>query len=167
MILAVDVDYRNDSAYIGGITFDNWNDSNEKKSYISILGHVNDYIPGQFYLRELPCILELIDEYKLQPDYIVIDGFVYLDAAGKPGLGKHLYDALNRKVVIIGVAKKSYAGIPLSCQIFRGSSGTPLYVTSVGVALEDAKILIQSMHGEHRIPTLLKRVDRISRQHDM
>ena len=165
MILAVDVDYRDSCAYIGGVTFENWNDGVEKDTSVSFLDHIHEYIPGQFYLRELPCILRLIEEHKLKPEYIVIDGFVLLDGEGKPGLGKYLYDALNNKVAIIGVAKKPFKGMPSACEVYRGFSKNPLYVTSVGITLDDAKTFIRSMHGEYRVPTLLKRVDQVCRQH--
>ena len=163
MILAVDVNYRGHCAYIGGITFENWNDENEKVSFVSFLDNVNDYIPGQFYLRELPCILRLIEEHKLKPEYIVIDGFVFLDGESKSGLGKYLYDALDGKVAVIGVAKKPFKGISAAYELYRGSSKNPLYVTSIGVMLDDAKTFIRSMYGDHRIPTLLKRVDTVCR----
>ena len=164
MILAVDVDYRDGCAYIGGVTFENWTDNNEKDAFVSFLDNVNEYIPGQFYLRELPCILRLIEEHELKPKYVVIDGFVFLDGESKPGLGKYLYDALNNKVAIIGVAKKPFKGISAAYEVYRGLSKNPLYVTSIGVALDDAKTFIRSMHGNYRVPTLLKRVDYICRE---
>ena len=52
MILAVDVDYRDGCAYTGGVTFENWTDNNEKDAFVSFLDNVNEYIPGQFYLRD-------------------------------------------------------------------------------------------------------------------
>ncbi len=164
MILAVDVDYRDSCAYAAGLSFDAWNDSIEKASFVSRLDYVNEYVPGQFYQRELPALLALIAEHKLDPEYIVIDGFVFLDAECRPGLGKYLYDALNQKPVIIGVAKRPFKGIPATCEVYRGSSSRPLYVTSVGVTLDQAKLFIQSMHGDYRIPDLLKKVDQICRE---
>ena len=159
MILAVDVNYKDDVASIAGITFDDWADSEVKGVYKSYLHGVNDYIPGKFYLRELPCILKLLEEHALSPRYIVIDGLVYLDGKSDPGLGKHLYDALNKKIAVIGVAKKPYKGIAQECAVYRGNSLMPLYVTSVGVNLEAAKTNIASMYGIYRIPVLLKKVD--------
>ena len=47
--------------------------------------------------------------------------------------------------------------------IYRGDSAKPLFVTAVGMTLEEAKAHIASMHGEHRIPTLLRRVDQLCR----
>ena len=81
-------------------------------------------------------------------------------AQAPPGLGKFLYDALGGEVIVIGVAKTAFRGIPPLYQLFRGGSKRPLYVTAAGVHLDLAKDFIRSMHGEHRLPTMLKRVDR-------
>jgi deoxyribonuclease V len=163
MILAVDVDYRDRSASIAGVAFENWQDACEKNIFESRLDDIEDYIPGQFYRRELPCILKLIEEHQLVPDLIVIDGFVYLDGKSRPGLGKHLYDALQGKTSVVGVAKRPFKDIALECELYRGTSKKPLYITSVGIPLTEAKDYIKSMHGEYRIPDLLKKADRISK----
>ncbi|MGJ0431396.1 endonuclease V [Methylobacter sp.] len=163
MILAVDVDYRDRSAFIAGIAFENWQDASEKSIFGSRLDDIEDYIPGQFYRRELPCILKLIEEHQLVPDLIVIDGFVYLDGRSRPGLGKHLYDALQGKIRVVGVAKRPFNDIAQECELYRGASKKPLYITSVGIPLSEAKAYIKSMHGEYRIPALLKQADRISK----
>lgn len=120
-------------------------------------------MPGQFYRRELPCILKLIEEHQIVADSIVIDGFVYLDGKSRPGLGKHLYDALQGKISVLGVAKRPFKGIAQECELHRGMSGRPLYITSIGMPLSEAKSHIKSMYGEYRMPALLKKVDRISK----
>jgi deoxyribonuclease V len=163
MILSVDVDYRDTGAFIAGITFNNWQDENESEIFNSILNNIEDYMPGQFYRRELPCILKLIEEHEISPETIVIDGFVYLDGNYEAGLGKHLYEALNRKVNVVGVAKRPFKGIPPECELLRGKSKKPLYITSVGMPLEVAKVSIKSMHGKYRVPTLLKKTDQMCR----
>jgi deoxyribonuclease V len=163
MILAVDVDYRDRGAFIAGVAFENWQDAGEKSVFRSRLDEIEDYMPGQFYRRELPCILKLIEEHQLVPDLIVIDGFVYLDGRSRPGLGKHLYDALQGKISVVGVAKRPFNDIAQECELYRGASKKPLYITSVGIPLSEAKAYIKSMHGEYRIPALLKKADRISK----
>ncbi|WP_419659932.1 deoxyinosine 3'endonuclease (Endonuclease V) [Desulfosarcina variabilis str. Montpellier] len=163
MILAVDVYYHNGLATIGGVTFSDWTAEQEDAAYQSTLQVIEDYVPGQFYRRELPCILHLLNAHKLAPDTIVVDGFVYLDGFCLPGLGKHLFDALNGQAAVIGVAKRKLAQTPDAVKIYRGQSKTPLFVTSVGISLASAKAFIVSMHGPYRIPSLLKRVDQISR----
>ena len=106
MILAVDVDYRGTTASVAGIAFQHWQDSEPTSIYQSQVDNIADYVPGSFYKRELPCILTLLREHDLKPDVIMIDGYVYLDGKHQPGLGKHLYDALDGRTIIIGVAKK-------------------------------------------------------------
>ena len=166
MILAVDVYYHQGLATVGGVTFSGWADQQADAAYQSALQIVEDYVPGQFYRRELPCILHLLNTHKLFPDTIVVDGFVYLDGFCSPGLGKHLFDTLKGRTAVIGVAKRKLARTPDAVRIYRGQSKTPLYVTSVGITLASAKAFIVSMHGPYRIPTLLKRADQVSRTID-
>ena len=94
------------------------------------------------------------------PDVIVIDGYVYLGDPSHPGLGQHLYDALQGRAAVVGVAKTRFKGTPDNCEILRGGSNRTLFVTSVGIALEIAKRDIQAMYGRHRLPDLLKLADR-------
>lgn len=164
MILAVDVDYREDKAVAAGVLFQNWEDSEPVQELISEIHKVAEYEPGQFYKRELPCVLALLQQLAQLPEFIVIDGYVYLDGNQKPGFGKHLYEALEGKSVIIGVAKSRFKDTPAETEIFRGGSKRALYVTAVGVSEVEAKSLVMRMHGEHRIPTLLKRVDQLSKR---
>lgn len=159
MILAVDVDYRNDKASIAGICFHAWSDESPKDVLHSEVDTVLDYEPGQFYKRELPCILKLLKEHELRPDLIVIDGFVYLGQDSKPGLGVHLFNALGKNTPVIGVAKSAFKGSSPKTEVFRGKSEKPLYVTAIGIEQQVANANISSMHGKYRIPTLLKLVD--------
>ncbi len=163
MILAVDVHYADQSAVVAGVVFDDWADEAIRASYVSFIDRVSAYEPGQFYKRELPCILRLIKEHDLAPDYILIDGYVYLDAQGRPGLGRYLYDALQQRSIIIGVAKKRFAGMADECAIYRGGSKRPLYVTCAGMQPSLAKKRVESMSGCYRYPALLKCVDRLCR----
>ncbi|SDW96770.1 endonuclease V [Nitrosomonas communis] len=163
MILAVDVHYDNHDGLVAGVAFKQWTDAEPDNVYVTRIEQVGDYVPGQFYQRELPGILKLLSEHSLQPEYIVIDGYVYLDGYAKPGLGKHLYDALQGNVKVIGVAKKRFAGISETYALYRGKSKQPLYITSTSQALSAAKWHILSMHGIYRIPTMLKKADKLSR----
>jgi deoxyribonuclease V len=92
----------------------------------------------------------------------VIDGYVSLGTG--PGLGQHLFEALGGEIAIIGVAKSKFAGSS-GTEILRGRSRRPLYITSVGIERRAACERIRSMHGPHRIPTLLKQVDQVARAH--
>ena len=164
MILAVDVDYRDRGASIAGIAFENLEDEDESGIFKSQLHGIEEYVPGEFFRRELPCILKLIQEHNINPDIIIVDGFVHLAGQNKPGLGIHLYNALNENVAVIGVAKKPFKGIARNCEVYRSRSKTPLYITNVGVQLEEAKRCIKLMSGKYRIPTLLKKADQVCRE---
>jgi hypothetical protein len=48
------------------------------------------YIPGQFYLREMPVIGEILVTIA-HVELVVVDGYVWL-AKGRPGLGAELYE---------------------------------------------------------------------------
>lgn len=167
MKLAVDVQYSNDTAMVGGVSFENWQDHEAQREYISRVQGVMDYEPGKFYKRELPCILQLIAEHELAPECIIVDGFVFLDGFSEAGLGKHLFDALDGKVSVIGVAKKRFKDIDSRYEVYRGVSKNPLYVTAVGLEVEQARENIRLMHGSNRLPTLLKYADQICRNKEM
>lgn len=159
MLLAVDVQYRDDCGFAAGVLFHDWLSDRPARTISARVDGIGEYVPGEFYKRELPCILRLLVLVEEDLDCIVIDGFVYLDDDGRPGLGKHLFDALEGRHPIIGVAKTSFAGIGKQYEVLRGDSKRPLYVTTAGCDLEEAKRNIAAMHGKHRIPTLLKLVD--------
>ncbi|MFS1523798.1 endonuclease V [Microbulbifer sp. 2304DJ12-6] len=164
MILAVDVDYRIDNAIVAGVTFSGWSDEAPDRVIHSKITNVRSYQSGQFYRREMPCILKLLNDYDLTPDIIVIDGYVVLGQELKPGLGMRLYETLDKKIPIIGVAKTAFKDSKSESEVFRGESKKPLYVTAVGIGDQIAKNYISSMHGKHRMPTLLKLVDRECRK---
>ena len=81
----------------------------------------------------------------------------------EPGLGKHLYDALDQAIPVVGIAKNNLPTTPDHLAVCRGGSITPFYVTSVGIDPDDAKKHLLSMHGDFRIPVMLKRADQIAR----
>ncbi len=163
MILAVDVQYKNDSACVAGVLFEHWTSPSAAGEYKSHVKKVEHYIPGQFYKRELPCILQLLAEHTLHPIVMVIDGYVFLDGHVKPGLGKHLYESLGRRVPVVGVAKEAFRGYCTECAVFRGKSTRPLYVTAVGCSASGARTHIKAMFGKHRIPEQIKRADQVCR----
>jgi len=164
MILVVDVDYRDTTANTAALVFENFSDESPLSSYTKIIENIVEYEPGEFYKRELPCILEILKTVKEKIDLIIVDGYVWLDSDKKPGLGGHLYKSLSDKIPVIGVAKRSFhAKNDKMLKISRGQSANPLYITSVGIELEIAADLILNMHGIYRIPTLLKKVDQLCR----
>ena len=106
MIYAIDVGYKDNSAKSVCVSFNNWEASTSLKDYIVQVENVAAYVPGAFYKRELPCIEAVLDTIKLTAkDIIIVDGYVFLNDDGKPGLGHYLYEQLGQKIPIIGVAK--------------------------------------------------------------
>ena len=164
MFACVDVDYREALAIAACLTFTKWTDELPSAEYIAANNNVSDYVPGQFYLRELPCILQVLDKVKHPLDAIVVDGYVWLEE-NHMGLGGHLYQALNKEVAIIGVAKNKFHKAS-HAEVMRGESKKPLYITSVGIDELEATQFIASMAGKFRVPTLLKLVDSLCRNYN-
>ena len=107
MILAFDTYYFENKAKTVCILFDNWSGENYKFE-TEIIEQNEEYKPGEFYKRELPCILSLLKKIKIDNiDLIIVDGYVYLDDNLKLGLGGHLYKNLEGNIPIIGVARAS------------------------------------------------------------
>ena len=163
MIASVDVAYHGREASAACVLFRHWSDAHGEREIVARIGTVEEYRPGQFYRRELPCLLAVLAMVREPLEAVIVDGYVWLGGTNKPGLGAHLYEALGGTTAVIGVAKSRFAGAPGAAPILRGTSSRPLYVTTAGMDALVAARHIQSMHGAHRIPTLLKRADQVSR----
>jgi deoxyribonuclease V len=163
MIACIDVGYQEKSALAACITISDWKASAPLASHSVAIQSVEEYVPGLFYKRELPCIEAVLNDLGAKPDLIVIDGYVWLDTLGKKGLGAHLFEHLNGAIPVIGVAKTSFATATNAIEVFRGQSTRPLWVTAIGPNESDAARFVRSMHGNHRIPTILKLVDQLSK----
>ena len=166
MILAFDTYYFENKAKTVCISFENWADQESYKVDTEIIENIEEYISGEFYKRELPCILSLLSKMNTDNiEAIIVDGFVYLDDLEKPGLGAHLHNQLNNKIPVIGVAKTNFATLENhKRQVLRGKSIKPLYITSIGIGLDEAAKLIENMSGPNRIPTLLKTLDSLTKE---
>jgi deoxyribonuclease V len=160
-IAAFDVHYLADGcASAAALLFAEYKDAEPLATFTQFLSVVANYIPGEFYRRELPCIITLFEQFTETPDELIIDGYVML--GNRPGLGQYLFKYFNGKIPVVGVAKTKFEGSE-GIKVFRGGSAQPLYVTAAGVNLFRAAESIRTMHGNHRIPTLLKQVDRLAR----
>lgn len=93
---------------------------------------------------------------------IVIDGFVFLDG-DKKGLGAYLFEKLEGRIPVIGVAKTHFRGVEKCVAVKRGKSSKPLFVSSLGVDLKEAASFIEGLFGPYRIPDVIKRADRLTR----
>jgi deoxyribonuclease V len=163
MIYALDVQYNgNEDALVACVGFKNWDDKELSYHKTHFIKDIEPYQAGSFYKRELPCLFKALNELD-DIECVVVDGYVWLSEESHAGLGMYLYHALDERVPIIGVAKSMFGGTPPKCEVLRGKSTKPLFISSVGVELEEAKIYITQMDGKHRIPTLLKEVDSLAR----
>jgi deoxyribonuclease V len=155
----VDVDYRAKGAVAAGLWFRGWSAESAVCQAVAYFPAVANYEPGEFYRRELPCVLGVLARGP-RPDVVVVDGYVWL-GGGKPGLGAHLHAAIG--VVVVGVAKTRYAPATDAIAVYRGKSRSPLFVSAAGTSVEDAANHVMQMHGPYRVPALLKQVDALAR----
>jgi exodeoxyribonuclease-5/deoxyribonuclease V len=187
--IAIDTYYYRDRAKTVGVIFNEWEDSEPEKVVVSWLSsdQYGPYIPGEFYKRELPCIMSLLDKIPdiLEYDAIILDGLAHLPTTpggNIDGLGIHLEEELNKKYpdfrnsdpyktgliygpAIIGVAKTPFKGCEEDngiVKVYRGTAKKPLYVCTTWFNMSAAQAAdhIRSMHGEFRLPTLLKILDK-------
>lgn len=163
MMACLDVSYHGLEANAAAVLFHSWGDSVGRREIVARVAPVAEYRPGQFYRRELPCLLALLELVKEPVELLIVDGYVWLGKESRPGLGAHLYEAQGSTTAVIGVAKSGFAGATGAIPVLRGRSRRPLQVTAAGLDARVAANYIETMHGEHRIPTLLKRADQLSR----
>jgi deoxyribonuclease V len=163
-IAVLDVSYASDVAGVACLLANTWTAATPAREISRCRRCATaDYISGEFYKRELPLLRAVIDDLTPRPAVLVIDGYVWLGATRAPGLGAHLFAALQSATPIVGVAKSRYRDDTWSERVYRGDSRRPLYVTAAGVETAKAAALLSQMHGKHRIPTLLQRADRLAR----
>jgi deoxyribonuclease V len=163
MIVCVDVDYRTTEVVAACVGFHDWADGAPAfESVTRTEGAPPEYESGAFYRRELPYLVGALAALTASPRIVVVDGHVWL-APGRPGLGAHLHTALGGRIEIVGVAKRNFAGAATAVPILRGTSQQPLFVTATSADVGAVARSVRTMHGAHRIPTLLKRVDRLAR----
>jgi deoxyribonuclease V len=163
MKVALDVQYDEeaDSARAAAVVFQEWADPRAYQCKVEDIEGLQPYEPGNFYKRELPCILPLViwARQNWEIDTILVDG--YVDLGERPGLGRHLFQTLGADLVVAGVAKSMFQGAtPVT--VFRGGSARPLYVT----ATEDVDSIargVRRMAGAFRMPNLLTKVDQLAR----
>lgn len=164
MIACFDVDYSDSRANVACLVFEDWSSEKEFRIYKKVIDEIEPYISGQFYKRELPCIIQTLKIIEETIDYIVVDSFVWLDSQIKNGLGAYLYYALDQKIPVVGVAKSMFNSATNYMPVYRGDSIKPLLVSSAGIELAKAAQLIENMNGDYRLPYLLKKVDSLCRE---
>ena len=162
-IIATDVQYDNEAgtAVAAAVAFSPWPAAVPSHEWTVEIDHIEEYEPGQFYRRELPCLRALLDAAPVTGAVIIVDGHVWL-STGRPGLGRHLYGALGERTPVVGVAKRPFH-LGCAVKLYRGRSKNPLHITAAGLHEVSCLGWVKAMHGPHRIPTMLKRVDQLCR----
>lgn len=163
MLTAIDTWYGAEQTITAAIAFTNWNEAAPQQTQMLVSEVSAEYQPGEFYKRELPPILRILQTIAWTPTMLIIDGYVWLDT-GRPGLGEHLYQVLDRAMPVIGVAKNPFHANREAIPLTRGDSRKPLFITAAGIEPKQAAEHIRAMHGQSRLPTLLKCVDRLSKE---
>ncbi|MBL8924273.1 MAG: endonuclease V [Myxococcaceae bacterium] len=162
MIAFVDVHYRETDATAACVLADRWDASAPVDAWSCLVSPIAPYEPGAFFKRELPCLLEVLRRAPT-PGCVVIDGYVWLDAQRTPGLGARLHEALGG-VPVIGLAKTAWKGSDFAVRVARPGSVKPLFLTCIGVDEAAALADVATLHGAHRLPTLVKAVDGLARR---
>jgi deoxyribonuclease V len=127
---------------------------------VVVVPRVAPYVAGEFWRRELPCLRAVLAGVA-GLELLVVDGYVDLDPAGRPGLGAHA--AAEFGVAVIGVAKTMFATATHAVQVRRAGATRPLYVTATGWPAAEAAELVRAMAGRYRLPDALRRVDALAR----
>lgn len=162
MIVCVDVNYGVAEVVAACVGIRNWaDDVSCAERIVRAMEPAAPYIPGQFYLREMPWIIRIL-ETLMDVELIVIDGYVWL-AKDRPGLGVHIHETLAGRFPIVGVAKGPFHNNDRAIPVTRGASTRPLYITAIGIDADLAAEGVARMAGPHRIPAILKQVDRLTR----
>jgi deoxyribonuclease V len=163
MLACLDVAYKDDLAFAACLQFAHWTSDAAFRAAFAQIKTPASYQSGAFYLRELPALRAVFDELAQPSHAIIVDGYVYLDRDGRPGLGARLYESLKGNIPVIGVAKTALRGDDWSIPVLRGVSRTPLRVTAIGMDQGEAAAHVRAMAGAYRIPEMLKKVDRLAR----
>lgn len=151
MIARVDDDYREDGAVAACMLSLGRPDDRPASESAVRIEEVEPYVPGEFYRRELPCLLAVLGTLDRPPEVVIGDGHVRLGDDDGPGLGAHLRRAMGGGVVVVGVAKTRFlrattrTGRPSRPSAPRrpGPSGS----ASSGPRLKEANDLVRSRNA--------------------
>ena len=163
MKLVMDVHLLGETARVAAVAFDDWAGFEGTKNYVLNVDHVQKPVKGELDLRALPWLVQLLDANRLQPEVIVFDGLVHLDAQETPGLGRRLHDTLGGRTAVIGVSRSGFKDAPAQFEVYREEETGPLIVTCAGIDLGAAKARVRMMHGRKRVPTLMKLAARLAK----
>jgi deoxyribonuclease V len=161
LVAAVDVHYpRSGGARAGVVLAADASFAHVLAERIAVVDEVLPYQAGRFYLRELPPLRAVLGDLD-RLNLLVIDGYVDLDPAGRPGLGAHVHAEFGMPV--IGVAKSAFRSATHAIPVLRGSASRPLFITAVGLPRTEAAEIVRQMAGQFRLPDALRRADALTR----
>ena len=163
MKLAVCAHNLDGGAIVAAVAFDEWDAAEASRTFTSRVAPLDPPVRRPQGLAELAAVLQLLREHALEPELIVIDGPVHLDATEKPGWGRQLFDALGGRSAVIGMSTRTMPGLPSQFEVWRDEEARPLIVTCIGIDLGAAKARVRTMHGRRRVPTLMKLATRLAR----
>ncbi len=126
----------------------------------AVVAEVAPYRPGEFFERELPPLRAVLCQVR-GLCLLVVDGYVDLDASGRPGLGAYAHTEFG--VPVIGVAKSPFRSATHAVRVLRGQSARPLFVTAAGLPRAEAARLVRQMAGRYRLPDAMRRADALAR----
>lgn len=166
MKLIVAVHLAGEGATTAGVAFDAWDAAEATRTWQSRIAHVAPPARGEPDLRVVHAVLQLFQEHRLQPELVVLDGLVHLDADDTPGPGQRLFEALGGRVPVVGVSKKGLPGLTAQFEVAREDEAPPVVVTAAGLDIGAAKARVRAMHGRKRVPTLVKLAARLAKPAD-
>jgi len=73
-----DVHYYEDFAFVAYVLFENEHSSEPFKTGKIRCDNIKPYVPGQFYKRELPCLLKALEAIEEPINLIYVDANVWL-----------------------------------------------------------------------------------------
>lgn len=163
-IAVFDVHYEDAIAHAACVVADDWVSSSVAISFRCAIPVPGDYEPGEFYRRELPALLAVLELVDRPLSALIVDGYVWLSPEGRPGLGAHFFEATGKVTPVVGIAKTVFDGALFAQHVLRGDSKRPLYVTAAGMDAARAASLVASMSGSSRVPMLVTAADTIARR---
>ena len=106
MLAALDAHY-DEATLIGtgaAVVFQNWSDAAPLANYTAAVSDIQPYEPGEFFKRELPCLLAVLEKVQEPLDLLIVDGYVSLgDRRNKDA---RLWEALGRQLPVLAWPKR-------------------------------------------------------------
>ena len=97
MILVVDVAYVEAEGVAAGVLLKGWSDISPSREIVVRVPRVEEYVPGEFFRRELPCIEAVLEQVDEPLECVVVDGYVTLGEPPRDGLGAALWAVCVRQ----------------------------------------------------------------------